>query len=43
MSDVIDRLLASDEPSIRLKVRLNVLGEDGDALYVLAAAGRVVA
>jgi hypothetical protein len=28
MQAVIDRLLASEEPSIRLKVRAGVLGED---------------
>ena len=29
--DIIDRLLKSDEPSIRYKVRVNVLCEDGDS------------
>ena len=28
MSDIIETLLASDEPSVRWKVRVNVLGED---------------
>lgn len=33
---VVDRLLGSDEPSIRWKVRVNVLGEPGDAAGIAA-------
>jgi hypothetical protein len=32
MNGLMDRLLASDEPSIRWKVRSRVLGESDDAL-----------
>ena len=28
MEPIVERLLSSDEPSVRFKVRVNVLGED---------------
>ena len=37
MPSIIDRLLSSDEPAIRLKVLLNVLGEDPQSAEVQAA------
>jgi len=31
MSDIVEKLLASDEPSVRYQIRVNVLGEDSES------------
>jgi hypothetical protein len=36
MDEVVERLLASEEPSVRFKVRVNVLGEDPDSSSIRA-------
>jgi hypothetical protein len=41
MQEIIERLLRSDEPAIRYKVRVNVLGEDPEALAVKRLRGRI--
>lgn len=43
MNPVIDRLLASDEPCIRYRIRTGVLGEDPDSRAMRALRGEIAA